>query len=330
MTWTTRYLPPDPIQWQGRQDLPPESCFFQVIQFLNLLEDQTINTELPTFALLGFRCDEGIRRNFGRIGAAEGPAALRQALSKLPVQHRHFQCCDAGSIVCPDGDLEASQQALGEVVSILLEQGLKPIILGGGHELAWGHYQGIANSYPNHNLGIINFDAHFDMRPLLSNGRGSSGTPFLQIANAAKATKRRFDYNCVGIQHAGNIRLLFETAKAFDTKIILADELHQGQTEKCVDFIDRVIDQNEMIYVSICLDVFSAACAPGVSAPQPLGLPPWRIIPLVRQLAASGKAISYDIAELSPRHDFDQHTAKLAASLVYEIMHHHNEQPRPW
>ena len=111
--------------------------------------------------------------------------------------------------------------------------------------------------------------------------------------------------------------------KQFNTKIILADELHQGQLEKCVDFIDRIIDQNEMIYLSLCLDVFSAAYAPGVSAMQPLGLTPWHVIPLIRQLAASGKVISYDIAELSPRYDIDQRTAKLAANLIYEITHHH-------
>jgi formiminoglutamase len=330
MTWNSRYLPPDPTQWQGRADTPPASSFFQIVRMLNLLEHKTVEILQPTFALIGFRCDEGIRRNHGRIGAAEGPAAIRQALAKLPVQKHTFACYDAGSITCPDGDLEESQEALAEVVALLLEKGMKPILLGGGHELAWGHYQGIVRAYPSHHLGIINFDAHFDMRPLLPDKKGSSGTPFLQIAESHRHDKERFDYNCIGIQHAGNIRQLFETAKAYNTKVILADELHRGQMEKCVDFVDRVIDENEMVYVSLCLDVFAAAFAPGVSAVQPLGLMPWHIIPFVRQLAASGKVISYDIVELSPRYDIDQRTAKLAANLIYEIMHHHNEQPRPW
>lgn len=330
MIWNSRYLPPDPTQWQGRTDTPPVSSFFQIMQMLNLLDGKSLEVNHPTFALVGFRCDEGIRRNSGRIGAAEGPTALRQALAKLPIQKQNFYVYDAGSVVCPDGDLETTQLALAEVVAILLQQGIKPIIVGGGHELAWGHYQGIASAFPRKNLGIINFDAHFDMRPLLAQGKGTSGTPFLQIAKACEASNRRFDYNCVGIQHAGNIRQLFETAKNYGTKVILADELHQGQLEKCVDFVDRMIDQNEMVYVSLCLDVFSAAYAPGVSAIQPLGLSPWHVIPLVRQLAASGKVVSYDIAELSPRYDFDQCTAKLAANLIYEIVHHDNEQPRPW
>ncbi len=330
MTWNACYLAPDPTQWKGRADTPPDSCFFQSVRLLNLLEEQPSKTVQTTFALIGFKCDEGVRRNHGRIGTAEGPAAIRQALARLPLQNQIANCFDVGSIVCMDGDLEASQHALGEIVALLLQQGINPIVLGGGHELAWGHYQGIAKTFPQQNLGIINFDAHFDMRPVLENGHGTSGSAFLQIAEAHQAASRRFDYNCIGIQHAGNIRQLHETAKLHNVKIIWADELHQGQLEKVVDFIDRVIDQNEIIYLSLCLDVFGAAFAPGVSATQALGLSPWHVIPLIRQIAASGKIICYDIAEMSPRYDFDHHTAKLAANLIYEFIHHHNEQPRPW
>ena len=35
--------------------------------------------------LIGFPCDEGVRRNGGRVGAAAGPAALRAALANLPL-----------------------------------------------------------------------------------------------------------------------------------------------------------------------------------------------------------------------------------------------------
>lgn len=334
MTWTNRYIPPDPAPWHGRADTPDRSCFFQIIQLLNLSNDIITNNDYAfgPFGLIGFRCDEGIRRNLGRTGAVDGPKSIREILARLPVQKKNFICFDAGDITCPDGDLESTQQALGDAVANLLYHGITPIVLGGGHELAWGHYQGIAKSIAKtcskENLGIINFDAHFDMRPLLQNNKGSSGTPFLQIAEAHKTANRRFDYNCIGIQHAGNIRQLFETARNYNAQFILADDLHQSYhqsyMDKCIKFVDRIINQNQIIYLSLCLDVFAAAYAPGVSAPQTLGLTPWQIIPFVRQLAASGKVISYDIAELSPKLDIDHRTAKLAANFIYEIIHHHN------
>ena len=158
-----------------------------------------------------------------------------------------------------------------------------------------------------------------------NNQPGSAATTFYQIAEASHAELRKFDYNCIGIQHVGNIRQTFDTAKKYATKMVLADDLHQGLQEKCFDFVDRIIDQNDFIYVSLSLDVFSPAFAPGVSKIQPLGLQPWHVIPFLRQIAASTKVVSYDICEHVPRYDIDHRTAKLAASLIYEIIHHHQE-----
>lgn len=326
MTWETRYLPPDPLMWRDRADVPDDSCFFQHVRLLNLLKQTPTKTADVTFALVGFKCDEGIQRDLGRSGAFEGPNAIRQRLAKLPIQNPNIHCYDAGNISCTDHDLETAQLALGEVIAMLLQNNIRPIVIGGGHEMAWGSYQGIAKAYsPEKHLGIINFDAHFDMHHMHPSNRGSSSTVFYQIAKSHAKEKRRFDYNCIGIQHAGNIRLSFETAKKFKVKHILADELHQGLQEKCFDFVDRVVDENDKIYISLSLDVFSPAFAPGVGSIQPFGLDPWHIIPLLRQAACSSKVILYDIAEYTPRYDIDHRTAKLAATLIYEIIHHHLE-----
>jgi formiminoglutamase len=330
MSWESRYLPPNPAVWHGRPDTPEEACFYQHMRLLNLFTQKPENTKEIAFALVGFKCDEGVQRDLGRTGAFEGPIAIRQRLAKLPIQKPDIICYDAGDIVCTDHDLEASQMALAEVVAMLLRENIRPIVLGGGHEVAWGQYQGIAMVYPpEKRLGILNIDAHFDLQPLKPTHRGSATTAFYQIAEAHEESKRKFDYNCIGIQHAGNIRQSFDIAKQFNTRFILADDLHQGQQEKCIDFTDRVIDENQLIYMSMSLDVFSPAFAPGVGTIQPLGLYPWHIIPLMRQLAASGKVICYDIVEHVPRYDIDHRTAKLAASLIYEIIHHHNDHPNP-
>jgi len=328
MSWESRYLPPDPLAWQGRSDVPPGACFFQHITPLNLLSHKHFESSPIAFAILGFKCDEGTQRDLGRTGAVEGPVAIRQRLARLPIQKKDIICYDAGDIVCMDHDLEASQQALGEVTAILLKHQIRPIIIGGGHETAWGHYQGIAKTYPPEmDLGIINVDAHFDLHPMHPSNRGSTTTAFTQIAEAHQKEGRRLDYNCLGIQHAGNISQSFDAARQLNAKYILAEELHRGLQEKYVDFVDRVIDENELIYMSLSMDVFSPAFAPGVSATQPLGVTPWHLIPLIRQIAASGKVVSYDICEVVPRYDIDHRTAKLAATLIYEIIHHHNEQP---
>lgn len=328
MNWESRYLPPDPTIWQGRVDLPTDACFYQHVRLLNLMTEKPVKTAPVTFAIVGFKCDEGVARDLGRTGAFEGPVAIRQRLAKLPIQKPAIHCYDVGNIICTDHDLETSQAALSEVIALLLKNNLRPIVIGGGHEVAWGHYQGIAQVVPREQrLGIINFDAHFDMHHLQPSNRGSASTSFYQIAEAHREDNRHFDYNCVGIQHAGNIRQSFDVAKHYHTKMILADDLHQGLQIKCFDFIDRIVDENDFVYLSLSLDVFASAFSPGVSSNQPLGLDPWHVIPLLRQIAASGTVISYDLAEHVPRYDIDHRTAKLAAMLIYEIIHHHNEPP---
>lgn len=322
MDWHTHYLPPERTEWQGRNDIPHDACVFQSITLLDLR--QLTSSQHPlAFAFLGFRSDEGVKRNQGRAGAAEGPTVIRQMLSGMPLHKKEIACYDAGDMICIDDKLEAAQEALAEAVALLLKHQYIPILLGGGHEIAWGHYQGIITSYPNTPIGIVNFDAHFDMREAAQD-ESTSGTPFLQIAKACEKAKRLFDYHCIGIQPASNISSLFNTAKKYDVKFLLAEELYAHP--KAFSFLKGIRSQH--LYVSLCLDVFASPYAPGVSAPQPLGLTPWQVIPILRTIAKSGKGVSYDIAELAPRLDSHHRTAKLAANLIYEIMHHHTREEK--
>jgi formiminoglutamase len=328
MDWESRYLPPNLLTWQGSYvNKPDEACFSQYIQLLDLKKTLPQKTAEITFAILGFKSDEGIVRDHGRVGTSEAPSLIRSQLAILPLQNFNIHCYDAGDIVCDDHDLEASQTALSEVIALLLKKHIRPIVIGGGHELAWGQFQGIIKVLPpERHLGIINFASHFDMHPLHHNQKGSTSTAFYQIALNDAIHKRRFDYNCIGIQHTGDSKRSFEIAKKYKVNLVFADDLHQGLQEKCFDFVDRVLDENDAIYLSLSLDVFSSAFAPGVNLTQPLGLNPWHIIPYLRQAAASAKIISYDIAEYVPQYDTDtQQTAKLAATLIYEIIHHHKE-----
>ena len=320
MNWTRDYIPSEKTIWQGRQDVSRNAYYFQVMQLLDLTHQPEKNTEGPGFALLGFQCDAGIARNLGRTGAAQGPDNIRACLAKLAIPATDVTYYDAGDIICRDDGLEAAQAALAETIALLLNQKLTPIVLGGGHELAYGHYLGLANQHQR--LAIVNFDAHFDMRPLMDETRGNSGTPFLQIAETCKNLRKSFHYYCLGVQPASNTNVLFETAKAHQVQYLLADDFHLAW-HKTEQMVKQIIADYEAIYISVCLDVFASAFAPGVSAPQPLGVLPWQIVPLLRQLSASGKVVSYDIAELSPPYDVDQRTAKLAAYLIDEIMRHH-------
>lgn len=309
------YIPPSLACWTGRDDGPKSRLF----QHMQVLDCRNLPAALPkkSSVLLSFACDEGVRRNLGRPGAAQGPESLLKALRNVPFSPSASRSIwDAGTVVCTDGDLETAQQVLGKLVAQLRERGAFVIVLGGGHEVAWGHFQGLVDSA---GLDVVNFDAHFDLRPLLAGHKGSSGTCFRQMHAYCQEKKIPWRYACLGVQPFGNTTSLFDTAASIKAHHCLAETMvHHPRLAH--EALATWIASSERIYMTLCLDVFAAAYAPGVSAPQALGLSPQALVPFLRQVLESGKVIGFDIAELNPLYDRDDQTANLAAYFVAEVL----------
>lgn len=320
--WSERYKVSHPSYWQGRSDAKEALRFHERVQIIDLEEGFSPSVKRSlNFGLIGFACDEGVQRNQGRAGAADGPNAIRRALAKLAVHlSDDTAVLDIGDVVCTDEDLEASQRGLAGVITRLHQEKIIPVIMGGGHEVAWGHYQGIVSARPMERVGIINIDAHFDLRPLPEDGRGNSGTPFTQIAKLRQESELPFDYLALGIQRYSNTSQLFKVAEELGASYVTSSDFHERKTENISNAIDRLLDEVDKVYVTICMDVFGAAFAPGASAPQPTGLAPWQVIPWIQYLAKSGKVIGFELAELSPPLDEDGRTAALAAHLIAHYM----------
>jgi formiminoglutamase len=310
------YEPPSQSIWQGRTDTLPNERIFQFVDCINIHNDSLSHTP-PSKALLGFCSDEGVRRNQGRPGAQFGPDALRRQLATL-AYHGSTRLLDIGNVACSNNQLETAQYAFSELVSNCHSHDLTTIALGGGHEIAWAHFQGLAPHYRK--LGIINFDAHFDIRIPQSNQQSTSGTPFAQIKQYCDDNHREFHYCCLGIQPSANTKSLFERAYSWGIHYLTAEQMHQEPLSMQLAFLNQFLSQHDAIYLTICMDVFAESYAPGVSAPQSLGINPTLIIPLLKIVAQSGKVVGLDIAELSPPLDEHDKTARLAARLLAELL----------
>jgi formiminoglutamase len=312
--------------WQGRVDSESNFDAFrwhQWVKNIDLRDELIPYSGKLGFAFIGFCSDEGVMRNQGRVGAANGPLSIRKELVNLPCWFtKDVKLFDAGNIFCENCTLEESQELLSKAIEKILSLNLFPIVLGGGHEVAFGHYNGLLNYLSQTNdkpsIGIINFDAHFDLRPY-PNG-GTSGTMFRQIADICKYRDIDYSYLCVGIQKRGNTVELFKTADKLGVKYIWAKDIADSGHWNVIDKIDDFMKSKDHIYMTICTDVFSSAFAPGVSAPQPLGLDPERVLKLIKYILKSNKTISFDIAEVSPRFDQDNTTANLASTLIFSVV----------
>lgn len=325
VNWEPYYRPANRLNWRGRYDGPEARRFHEVTQCIDMRKQKRLESTPHSYAVIGFCCDAGIARNQGRTGAAGGPGACRQSLSNIPVDKvQDFCLYDIGDIVCIEDQLESAQAALGHVVNWVLDHGIKPIVLGGGHETAWGNYLGFADACSSGQLGIVNLDAHFDIRPLNEAGMGNSGTPFTQIYQDRTRRGLDFNYYCFGVQPFGNSPHMFDQAKKMGVKWVSAQDIWdhwRDGLKNVLEMIDEVIESNDHIYLSMDMDVFASAFAPGVSATQPLGIHPYHALPIVDRLGASGKVISCDVVELNPEYDRDGMTAQLAGQLLAHYIH---------
>jgi formiminoglutamase len=266
--------------------------------------------------ILGFSSDEGVRRNNGRVGAAAAPAAIRNALGLLAF-HLNRPVFDAGDVAVAGTKLEAGQARAGLALTAMLDAGNLTVVLGGGHETAFASYLGVAHSaavLEGKRLGILNLDAHFDLR---DEPVPSSGTPFLQMAKAEAAAERKLSYAVVGISEPNNTRALFNTARDLGVKYLLDEEC---SAERTGEFVAAFLETVDILFLTIDLDVLPASVAPGVSAPAAYGVPLPVITAVCRQVAASGKLFHVDMAELNPTFDADQRTARVAARLVNTLL----------
>lgn len=299
--------------WQGRVDAEetgPSTRWHQHVQPLQADSQGGVT-------LIGFAVDEGVRRNAGRTGASAGPQALRGALAGMPMLGEPA-IFDAGDVKCRDEKLEEAQAVLAEHVAAAIARGSLPLVLGGGHEVAWGTFQGIATARPTpQRVLIVNMDAHFDLRVA---ARGNSGTPFRQIQEHCATSGRPFDYRVFGISRFANTQALFQRADALGVRYWLDEQLQDSgalafaQQQLTTDLADC-----DAVYLTVCLDVLPGAQAPGVSAPAPLGVPLARVEALIDQVLASGRLIAADIAELNPAFDRDGLTARVAARIAARI-----------
>ncbi len=293
--------------------------------------------------LLGFPTDEGVRRNGGRPGASEAPQTIADLLMNMtPVVsgamsesgHGFQQSGTASSqpgqdaeppesvlrknhiallertgplemIECT-GDVERDQERLGERVAELLRSGIFPIILGGGHETAYGHFLGYAMA--GMDTTIVNLDAHTDVRPL-KQGLAHSGSPFFQALTHPSGHCRA--YHVCGLNP-------FSVAEEHATFV----QNHGGETHfgaPTPELFHRLVDSGTVM-LTLDMDVVHQADAPGVSAPNTAGIRSERWLDLARTAAANPSVTSLDLCEVNPRYDRDHQTTRLAALTVWTVL----------
>lgn len=258
-----------------------------------------------TIALIGLADDLGVRLNSGRPGAKDGPRAFRAALARYgaadPMGWEWPRVFDAGDVVpAPGSDesaLRETHRRVTEAVRSMIDRGLLPVGIGGGHDLTFPFVRAATQS-----LGVTDglyFDAHLDVREA-----AGSGMAFRSLIEECGVRRLRV----VGLDPFANSR---DHAKWF-----------RGHGGVIVDQIQRdgAVSPAAPAFVSVDLDAIDGAHAPGVSAMNPRGLGVDAVAGALRTLGADPQVRCLDIMELCPPHDEGGRTARVAAHLFLSFL----------
>jgi len=262
----------------------------------------TIRRDAPdgcAVALLGLPDDTGVKLNHGRPGAARGPAAFRAALARYgaadPAGNPWPAVFDAGD-VRPGRTLDETHARVTAATGALLDAGLLPVAIGGGHDLTFPFVRAVAARFPR--LGGIYFDAHLDVRET-----PGSGMPFRRLVEDCGVTSLQVH----GFRPMVNAREHLAWFLA-----------HGGQIGPAGGRVALPGGRN--LFASFDLDVLDAAHAPGVSALNPAGWTVREAEAWVRACGADPRVRCFDLMELNPAHDADGRTARVAAHLFLTFL----------
>ena len=325
------------FEWSGTSSDPNDEQFGDVIERCSMggrtqsgdaVEQRSLDeADRYDAVIVGEPYDGAV---IGRKGAAAGPRALREALAGTKTHHFAGgpvgRIGDLGDVVLPSGaDVRGTQEAVAETTRGVHALDALPVFLGGDNSLTFPNAAPLLDSG---SLGVINFDAHLDVREV--RGDATSGTPYRQLFEAGLDA-----YACVGARH-------FETSTAYAEYVAEqgrathggdANGASRGRGGEIVTAetvgddpsaaVDRAVDAMgdvDAIYVSVDLDVLDATAAPGVSAPTPGGLATRELFRMLRELAGESRVVGFEVVECAPPLDTDGRTAAAGARAVAHFL----------
>jgi formiminoglutamase len=259
--------------------------------------------------ILGCPQDEGVRRNQGRPGAAQGPDAIRRCLYRLVAPAElDYPLFDLGNTLIQPA-LEETHRLQQMVVRQLIGDGKTVICLGGGNDISYPDCSALALEQPD--LLAFNIDAHFDVR---FDKPCNSGTPYFQLLEEGFLPPAHFfEMGSLSFSTASaHRRYLLEKG----AKIYSLDDLRREGIAAVFQAI-LAKEQAGAIFWGFDVDAVSAADAPGVSAPNPTGLSASEFCHLARLAGQDPRTRLVEFSEVNPLYDIDQRTCRLVAAAIF-------------
>ncbi len=299
--------------------------FFRSLKTQDPRLGELVNKNLPGahhYILAGYPDDEGISINGGRVGAKMAPDIIRKYFYKTTPTSTtpNYKISDIGNLKLIDPLDKRHEHVKNEIKKSLIPN-TTWIGLGGGHDYGYPDGAGFLASCQSEKYKplVINFDAHLDVRP--TDQGLSSGTPFYRLLTDTSLPA--FDFVEIGIQRQCNSPQHIEWLLQKTPHLYFLDEIFAETNwwQALYSRIAPLLIQRRPTYISIDIDGFSNAWAPGCSQSWATGFEPHGFMALLTLLKKRLDIRTLGIYEVSPPLDADDKTSKLAALLLHHFIH---------
>ncbi len=257
--------------------------------------------------LLGCPQDEGVRRNGGRVGAAAAPDAIRNWLYCL-VAPETATLFDLGNTIIQPS-LEETHVVQQQIVRQVIADGKTLISLGGGNDLSYPDCAGLAQVEPD--VLAFNVDAHLDVRV---NPVRNSGTPYRMLLD--EGILKPHNFHELAYQHfavaQSHLNYLHDTGATTHT---LGGLREVGLIKAIWQMMED--SPSPAIFLGIDMDSVRVSDAPGVSAPNVLGMSADELCSIVQVAALDKRVRLLEFTEVNPVYDIDGRTCRLAAVAIW-------------
>ena len=284
-------------------------------RFADIIRTDAAAATAGDIVIIGVPTDEGIKRNGGRVGAAQAPDEIRKYLRKLTPHSGHSSSKSISSLRIFDhgnisgASLEEIHLNAKGAIEDYITRGCFVISLGGGHDVTYPLVNGVRQGLKQ-DFGLINIDAHLDVREK-KNGFHHSGSSFRLLIEENIVNGK--DFTEFGIQPFAAAASHIDWVTSQGSTVRYS---HDIQAEGVTKAFKTEISRLDKFYLSFDIDSIRASDAPGCSAPSPVGFTAEDAIMMCYESARSGKLISMDIVEVSPPFDIDGRTSRLAARMI--------------
>lgn len=265
-------------------------------------------------AAIGVPMDLGVSN---RAGARLGPRAIR-AVERIGPYNYQTDLVPAGRVAAADvGDaptarfsLPDSMRLIEEFYHKIIDAGVSPLSAGGDHSITYPILKAVGRDAP---VGLLHIDAHCDTGGEFDGSKFNHGGPFrLAVLDGVLDPERTIQ---IGIRGAAEI--LWEFSYESGMTVIHIEDFMEMGVAGVIEKAKQVLG-DQPFYVSIDVDGFDPAYAPGTGTPEVGGLTPREGQQILRGLTGM-KVVGGDVVEVAPQYDATTVTAQLGAQMMFEI-----------